>query len=60
MMKAIQWWRYWHGLDSPLGHMIPVLLIVVQIAGAFTILLPPMIWAVREAVGPWWAFWLRQ
>ena len=57
-MKIVRWWKYWHGLDSPLGNAIPVLLMVLQIALLAIIVAPPLVWVAQNTIGPWWKYWL--
>lgn len=58
MTKALQWWWRWNGPESPIGPLAGVLW-AVQLILAFAIIAPPVIWALRVTIGPWWTFWTQ-
>lgn len=58
MLWLIRRWWDWVGPHGPWGAagFFPFMISIALVAG-FT--LPPLIWVLKNTIGPWWAYWLR-
>ena len=57
MTQALKNYLRWIGPNSPMG-MASAPLAVAHIFLGFAIAAPPIYWALKSVLYPWWKFWL--